>query len=59
MPISIFSSLLVGGVLLSYVLSFKEYHKAVDKHSKLTELLYHPNAKVATGDQAKQILKAA
>jgi hypothetical protein len=36
---------------------FRAYYKAIEKHKALTELLNNPNARVASGDQAKTIMK--
>jgi len=47
---------LLAGVI-SYAILFKSYKNALEKHHQMTELLYNPNARVASGKRAKQILK--
>jgi hypothetical protein len=42
--------------VLTYVLAFRNYHLAVEKHQNLTDLFNNPNARVASGAKAKQIL---
>jgi len=45
-----------SGLLIAYFVQFRAYKNALVKHHSLTELLYNPNARVAAGDQAKNIL---
>lgn len=49
----------VAGLLITYLGYVKSYHQALEKHDKLSKLLYNPNAKVASGDRAKAILSQA
>ena len=48
---------LVAGFSVAYLILFRNYSKALEKHHSLTELLYNPNARVAAGEKAKSILK--
>jgi len=47
---------LFGVFVLTYVLAFRNYQLAVEKHQNLTDLFNNPNARVASGAKAKQIL---
>lgn len=46
----------IVGVSVAYLMLFKNFQKALEKHQSMTELLYNPNARVAAGERAKQIL---
>ena len=46
-----------GMFCLVYALAFREYKQAVEKHQTLTQVFTNPNARVATGDKAKQVLE--
>jgi hypothetical protein len=48
---------LLGGISVAYLVLFRTYSKALAKHHSMTELLYNPNARVASGDKAEKILK--
>ena len=41
------------GLVMSYYAVFKAYHQALERHTLLTQLLYNPNARVASGEIAK------
>ena len=42
---------------IAFYVHFKTYHAALDKLDKLTALFHNPNARVASGEQGKRILK--
>lgn len=51
-----FSAVALAVFGIVYVYTFSEYKRAVEKHAQLTQVFTNPNAKVATGDVATQIL---
>jgi hypothetical protein len=48
---------ITAAFLIAYIVHFKSFMNALERHSNLTDLLYNPNARVAAGDRAKDILK--
>lgn len=42
---------------IAYYVQFRSYHAALEKLDKLTTLFHNPNARVASGEQGKRILK--
>ena len=40
-----------------YYVQFRNYHASLEKLDKLTTLFHNPNARVASGEQGKRILK--
>ena len=42
---------------IAFYVHFRTYHAALDKLDKLTTLFHNPNARVASGEQGKRILK--
>ena len=42
---------------IAFYVHFQTYHAALDKLDKLTTLFHNPNARVASGEQGKRILK--
>ena len=47
--------LIVGGGLIGYFSVFVTYKNALNKHDKLNELLNHPMARVAHGEQVERV----
>jgi len=42
---------------ISFYVNFSAYHASLEKLDKLTTLFHNPNARVASGEQGKRILK--
>jgi len=42
---------------IAFYVSFRNYHAALEKLDKLTTLFHNPNARVASGEQGKRIMK--
>ena len=42
---------------IAYYINFRSYHASLEKLDKLTTLFHNPNARVASGEQGKRILK--
>eukprot|EP00347_Sterkiella_histriomuscorum_P006588 403352195 len=51
------SSIVFVALSGAYIYVFRQYHLAVEKHQQLTILFSNPNVRVATGDDAKQIME--
>lgn len=51
-----FCSIALVGFSLTYALMVRDYHKALEKHQALTDLLNNPNVRVASGEKAKLVL---
>ena len=49
---------LMGAVGVAYLATFSSYRKALQAHEELTRVYNHPNARVASGKQAKKVLAA-
>jgi hypothetical protein len=47
----------VLGFAALYFSYFNQYRKTCEKHELLTDLLNNPNARVATGDKAQQVIQ--
>lgn len=48
---------LTTGISIAYYVTFRTYHTALSKMESLKKLLANPNARVASGDTGKSILK--
>jgi len=46
-----------GAACIAFYVNFRTYHLALEKLDSLTALFHNPNARVASGDQGKRILK--
>merc|ERR1712226_1657191 len=46
-----------GAACIAFYVHFRAYHLALEKLDSLTTLFHNPNARVASGDQGKRILK--
>jgi len=46
-----------GAACIAFYVNFRAYHLALEKLDSLTVLFHNPNARVASGDQGKRILK--
>ena len=46
-----------GALCIAFYVNFRAYHLALEKLDSLTTLFHNPNARVASGDQGKRILK--
>ena len=42
---------------IAFYINFSSYHASLEKLDKLTTLFHNPNARVASGEQGKRILK--
>ena len=46
-----------GALCIAFYVTFRTYHASLEKLDSLTTLFHNPNARVASGDQGKRILK--
>ena len=51
-------AILGGGLAISFIVFFSAYKSALKMHEQLTQVYNHPNARVASGEQAKKVLAA-
>lgn len=51
------SFIATGALCIASYINFRTYHLALEKLDSLTSLLNNPNARVASSDQGKRILK--
>lgn len=49
--------ILCGGLCIAFYVTFSTYHLSLSKLDKLTELFNNPNARVASGEQGRRIMK--
>lgn len=53
------SALVFGGFCVIYTIVFRNYKLAIENHKKLTDLFNDPKVRVAHGEKANQLIKAA
>lgn len=49
--------ILIATVSLSFFVTMKSYHAALEKQEQLTELCNNPNARVTSGQEGKELLE--
>lgn len=49
--------IVTGSLCIAFFIHFRTYHASLEKLDQLTALFNNPNARVASGDQGKRILK--
>lgn len=54
---AIIGFLITFTLCIAFYVSFRNYHAALEKLDKLTTLFHNPNARVASGEQGKRIMK--